>query len=69
VKPLTASASKIVDAPADVLYSILADYQNGHASILPNSYFLLLKSQKADMANGRSFDMTYYSHGGRSELY
>lgn len=31
--------SAIIDAPADRLYNILADYHQGHPSILPKRYF------------------------------
>ena len=52
MKPLIISASKIIDAPANVLYRIIADYQNGHASILPKSYFSSLEVEKGGYGEG-----------------
>jgi hypothetical protein len=52
VKPIIVSASKIIDAPANVLYRIIADYQNGHASILPKSYFSSLEVEEGGYGNG-----------------
>lgn len=34
-----AEASTIIDAPADRVYSIIADYHSGHPQILPSRYF------------------------------
>jgi hypothetical protein len=52
VKPLIVSASKIIDAPAKVLYRIIADYQNGHASILPKPYFSSLEVEEGGYGAG-----------------
>ena len=52
MKPLIVSASKIIDAPADVLYRIIADYQNSHASILPKSYFSSLEVEEGEYGDG-----------------
>jgi len=36
---ISASYSKIIDAPPDMLYGIMADYSNKHPKILPDQYF------------------------------
>ena len=52
MKTLIVSASKIIHAPANVLYRIIADYQNGHASILPKSYFSSLEVEEGGYGDG-----------------
>ena len=52
MKPLIVSASRILDAPAKVLYRIIADYQNGHASILPKPYFSSLEVEEGGYGEG-----------------
>lgn len=52
MKPRIVSASKIIDAPADMLYRIIADYQNTHASILPKSYFSSLEVEQGGYGEG-----------------
>ena len=52
MKTLIVSASKIIHAPANVLYRIIADYQNGHASILPKSYFSSLEVEEGGYGEG-----------------
>lgn len=46
------SASALVDAPAQVLYSIIADYQNGHPLILPRPPFVSLAVEKGGIGAG-----------------
>lgn len=36
---ITASESQVIAAPAAVIYDIIADYREGHPSILPSEYF------------------------------
>lgn len=52
MKTQIASASKIIDAPADELYRIIADYQSGHPSILPKSYFTALEVEEGGVGEG-----------------
>ena len=52
MKTLTVSASKIIDVPADALYRIIADYQSGHPSILPKSYFPSLEVEEGGYGEG-----------------
>lgn len=52
MKTLIVSASKIIDAPADALYRIIADYQSGHPRILPKSYFPYLEVEKGGYGEG-----------------
>lgn len=52
MKTRIVSASKISDAPADELYRIIADYQGGHPSILPKSYFPSLEVEEGGYGEG-----------------
>ena len=36
------SASKLISAPAERVYDLIADYRNGHPRILPKPYFVSL---------------------------
>src|SRR5688500_20330956 len=38
-KAYTVTASATVEAPAEVVYNILADYHEGHPAVLPRKYF------------------------------
>ena len=39
MKTQIASASKIIHAPPDIIYNIIADFRNHHPHILPKPYF------------------------------
>lgn len=52
MKTLIVSASKIIDARADALYRIIADYQSGHRNILPKSYFPSLEVEEGGYGEG-----------------
>jgi hypothetical protein len=41
-----------VDAPADVVYGIIADYRNGHPHILPRQYFEWLEVEQGGRGEG-----------------
>ena len=47
-----ASATAVIDAPADQVYSILADYTQGHPSILPRKYFTSLEVEQGGQGAG-----------------
>ena len=40
MKPQMSRASKMIRAPAEIIYRIIADYRHGHPNILPKPYFL-----------------------------
>ena len=52
MKPVRATASRIMNAPVEQLYKILADYQNGHPLILPRMYFLSLEVEEGGFGEG-----------------
>ena len=51
-KSFTVKASARVDAPADVVYNIIADYRNGHPHILPKQYFEWLEVEQGGRGEG-----------------
>ena len=59
MKTPTASATRLIHAPADRIYRIIADYRNLHALILPKEYFLSLHVEKGGTGAGTiiSFSM------------
>jgi len=46
------SVSKLIHSPAQVIYSIIADYINGHPMILPKPPFVSLKVEKGGTGAG-----------------
>jgi hypothetical protein len=57
---LRVSASRRVNAPADVVYRLIADYRNGHPRIVPPKYFSNLVVEEGGYGAGTRFfiDMT-----------
>lgn len=47
-----ATASKLFNAPAETLYSIIADYRNSHPQILPKPYFISLEVEEGGFGAG-----------------
>jgi hypothetical protein len=60
MKPQTPTASKRIDAPADMVYGIIADYRHGHQRILPKPYFLSLEVEEGGYGAGTivNFEMS-----------
>src|SRR5436190_22625553 len=52
MKAYRASATKIVKAPPEVVYAILADYRSGHQKILPKPYFLFTSVEQGGTGAG-----------------
>ncbi len=46
------SASALIPAPAEKVYAIIADYQNGHPAILPKPPFVSLTVEKGGVGSG-----------------
>ncbi len=51
-KSFTVRASAKVNAPADLVYGIIADYRNGHPHILPKRYFEWLEVEQGGRGEG-----------------
>jgi hypothetical protein len=51
-KTFTVKASSKVNAPAEVVYGIIADYRNGHPQILPRKYFEWLEVEQGGRGAG-----------------
>lgn len=46
------TASKSIPAPAQEVYALIADYQNGHARMLPKPYFVSLTVEQSGIGAG-----------------
>lgn len=46
------SASALIPAPAQTVYRLIADYQNGHPRILPKPYFVNLDVEEGGYGEG-----------------
>ena len=51
-KAYTVTASALVEAPAEVVYKILADYKEGHPHILPRKHFTFLAVERGGVGEG-----------------
>jgi hypothetical protein len=51
-KTFNVKASAHVNAPAEVVYGIIADYRNGHPHILPRKYFEWLEVEQGGRGEG-----------------
>ncbi|HEX8352835.1 MAG TPA: SRPBCC family protein [Pyrinomonadaceae bacterium] len=51
-KLYTVTASALVEAPADLVYAIIADYRDGHPHILPRKYFTFLAVERGGFGAG-----------------
>ncbi len=56
------------EAPADMVYRILADYRNGHPAILPKAYFKELSVEGGGTGAGTIFRLTMNSMGAILEF-
>ncbi len=61
------TASTVVQAPADVVYDLIADYQTGHPGILPPQYFEKLVVEAGGRGAGTRIRFTMKSYGTRRE--
>ena len=52
MKAQIATASRIIYAPTESIYRIIADYRNGHPRILPDRYFLSLVVEQGGYGAG-----------------
>ena len=52
MKTQIVSASKIINAPAEEIYKIIADYRDGHPHILPKAYFSSLEVEEGGFGEG-----------------
>ncbi len=73
-KAYTVTSTALVEAPADVVYSILADYDEGHPQILPRKYFTFLAVERGGIGEGtvirfgmRAFGKTRQARAAVSE--
>src|SRR5262245_29614006 len=58
-------ASRTVAAPAALVYGILADYREGHPSILPPRYFEDFRVEAGGQGAGTRIRFTMRSYGNR----
>lgn len=52
MKSQIATASRVMAAPAQTIYNIIADYRNSHPAILPKPYFLSLDVEEGGVGAG-----------------
>jgi len=52
MKSYQVTESALINAPAKLVYNIIADYHNGHPYILPKPYFLNLEVEQGGVGEG-----------------
>jgi hypothetical protein len=62
------SVSRLVSASAERVYSIIADYEHGHAQILPKPPFVSMTVTRGGFGAGTEFDLVMRVLGKR-EIY
>lgn len=61
-------ASAQIDAPAERVYALIADYHNGHPTILPKRYFSDLTVEKGGYGAGTQIRFTMHLMGQTHHL-
>ena len=59
-----ATSSAVVAAPARIVYGLIADYHQGHPSILPPKYFQNLQVEEGGVGAGTRISFQMRSFGG-----
>jgi hypothetical protein len=59
----TVTESALINAPAEKVYAILADYRNGHPHILPRPPFVSLEVEEGGFGAGTRFRMQMRAFG------
>lgn len=62
------AVSALIDAEPDIVYRILADYQQGHPHILPKRYFSGLEVEQGGYGEGTIVKATMRAFGGGHTL-
>ena len=52
MKPQTPTATRVIKVPAEIIYSVIADYRRMHWLILPKQYFLSLEVEEGGYGAG-----------------
>lgn len=65
---ITVTVSSAVEAPAAIVYNILADY-NHHRHILPPRYFPGLDVTEGGVGDGTRFTLHAMSFGGKTQMH
>ena len=66
---ITVTVSSQVQAPAAIVYNILADYNNHHCNILPPQFFSGLDVIAGGMGAGTRFILHAKSLGGNTQMH
>lgn len=65
---IRAAGRSVIDAPPAVVYGIIADYREGHPSILPERYFGPLTVERGGTGDGTEIRFTMRSFGRTTEV-
>ncbi|MDA0243808.1 MAG: SRPBCC family protein [Chloroflexi bacterium] len=62
----TVSETKLIDAPAERIYGLLADYHTGHPSVLPKPYFTDLQVTQGGRGAGTQIVVHMNVYGSKT---
>jgi hypothetical protein len=65
---IRAEGSAIIDAPAEKVYGIIADYRNAHPNILPRTYFESLDVEAGGYGDGTIIRFRMRAMGSTHEV-
>ncbi|HEX6385673.1 MAG TPA: SRPBCC family protein [Anaerolineae bacterium] len=63
------AVSSVIDAPAEAVYTILADYHNHHPQILPQSHFTSIEVEEGGYGAGNILRFTMEVFGNKQEYH
>lgn len=66
---LAVQASKIINAPIETVYNILADYETGHRAILPQPQFKQMDILKGGYGAGTEIRLIVEVYGQQTEYH
>lgn len=61
------SETAVIEAPAEVVYNIVADYNDGHQAILPRKYFTDMVVKEGGVGAGTVIELTVNILGNESQ--
>ena len=64
-----AALSRTIDAPAALIYQVIADYENHHAHILPEAYFEGLEVREGGCGAGTRIDVHALVYGSPQTMH
>lgn len=66
---LSVEVTKLINAPVDDVYAVIADYREGHKAILPQPYFKKMEVLKGGYGAGTETDLLMEVYGQQTRYH